>query len=240
MNYSFYSGAVGASAQQQRLDIIANNISNINTTGFKSKQGVFNNLIYSSMNALEGENSSLKAGAGAKLDKTDTDFEQGVLAMTGYPLDYAINGQGFFALYDPLSQETTYTRSGSFSLSEQPNGEIYITSSSGKWVLDPQGEPIIIEDPNEIDELHNIGVYIFEQKNGMINTGFSEFLPVEKNGEPISVDGQGILVQGFLENSNVGFEKETIHMLESQRVYQLSIQLVRAADEIENTINSLR
>ena len=237
MNYSLYSAMTGAQTQQKRMDVIANNLSNLSTTGFKSRQGAFSELIYQNMNAAEGEDTRLLRGAGARMVKADSDFSQGVVTPTGMDLDYAIDGDGFFALYDPLTEEISYTRNGHFSLSEQVDGSFMLVSDTGKWVLNSQGQP---NNMRSAEDDYDIGVYIFEQKNGMLNVGQSEFVPVEKNGQPIvSQDKEGLL-QGYLENSNVDFEREIVHMIESQRVYQMNIQMVKTTDEVTNTINSLR
>lgn len=237
MNYSLYSAMTGAQTQQRRMDVIANNLSNLNTTGFKSRQGTFSELIYENMNAAEGEDTRLLRGAGARMIKADSDFSQGVVVPTGSDFDYAIDGDGFFALYDPLTQEISYTRNGHFSLSEQPDGRMMLVSDTGKWVLNSQGQPNVMEG---YQSEYDIGVFIFEQKNGMLNIGQSEFLPVEKNGQPIVSQDKDGLLQGYLENSNVDFEREIVHMIESQRVYQMNLQMVQTTDEITNTINGLR
>lgn len=237
MNYSLYSAMTGAQTQQKRMDVIANNLSNLSTTGFKSRQGAFSELIYQNMNAAEGEDTRLLRGAGARMVKADSDFSQGVVTPTGMDLDYAIDGDGFFALYDPLTEEISYTRNGHFSLSEQVDGSFMLVSDTGKWVLNSQGQP---NNMRSTEDDYDIGVYIFEQKNGMLNVGQSEFVPVEKNGQPIvSQDKEGLL-QGYLENSNVDFEREIVHMIESQRVYQMNLQMVKTTDEVTNTINALR
>lgn len=237
MNYSLYSAMTGAQTQQKRMDVIANNLSNLSTTGFKSRQGAFSELIYQNMNAAEGEDTRLLRGAGARMVKADADFSQGVVTPTGMDLDYAIDGDGFFALYDPLTEEISYTRNGHFSLSEQVDGSFMLVSDTGKWVLNSQGQP---NNMRSAEDDYDIGVYIFEQKNGMLNVGQSEFVPVEKNGQPIvSQDKEGLL-QGYLENSNVDFEREIVHMIESQRVYQMNLQMVKTTDEVTNTINALR
>ncbi len=237
MNYSLYSAMTGAQTQQKRMDVIANNLSNLSTTGFKSRQGAFSELIYQNMNAAEGEDTRLLRGAGARMVKADSDFSQGVVTPTGMDLDYAIDGDGFFALYDPLTEEISYTRNGHFSLSEQVDGSFMLVSDTGKWVLNSQGQP---NNMRSAEDDYDIGVYIFEQKNGMLNVGQSEFVPVEKNGQPIvSQDKEGLL-QGYLENSNVDFEREIVHMIESQRVYQMNLQMVKTTDEVTNTINALR
>ena len=237
MNYSLYSAMTGAQTQQKRMDVIANNLSNLSTTGFKSRQGAFSELIYQNMNAAEGEDTRLLRGAGARMVKADSDFSQGVVTPTGMDLDYAIDGDGFFALYNPLTEEISYTRNGHFSLSEQVDGSFMLVSDTGKWVLNSQGQP---NNMRSAEDDYDIGVYIFEQKNGMLNVGQSEFVPVEKNGQPIvSQDKEGLL-QGYLENSNVDFEREIVHMIESQRVYQMNLQMVKTTDEVTNTINALR
>ena len=235
MNFSFYSGAVGAQTMQDRIDVISNNIANLNTDGYKTKNGTFTDLIYSQMGSGQGVQAGLNHGSGSKMSKTDTIFAQGNL--TGLPLDYAINGDGFFALYDPLTQTRTYTRDGSFQLSQQQNGEFYITNSSGKWVLDQNGNPITAESP---EGSHQIGVFVFAQKNGMQSVGNTEFIPVGKNGNPTATDGQGVLIQGAVEDSNVDFAREMAEILQTQRVYQMSLKMVQTSDEIESTINSLR
>lgn len=237
MNFSFYSSAVGAQAMQSKLDVVANNLSNLSTTGYKSKNGYFTDLVYKNIKNVDGDNGNVTYGAGTRMKKTDINFDQGNLTLTDMPLDYAINGDGFFALYDPATQSRTYTRDGSFQLSLQQNGQFYITNSDGKWVLDQNGNPIATED---INAEHPIGVFVFQQKNGMISVGNNEFQSVEKNGNPIASNGDGVLVRGAIEDSNVDFTKEISDMLQIQNVYQMSLKMVQTSDEIENTVNNLR
>lgn len=238
MNFSFYSSAVGAQAMQNKLDVASNNLSNLNTTGYKAKNGYFTDLIYKNIKNVEGDNGNVTYGAGTRLKKVDTNFEQGSFTLTDMPLDYAINGDGFFALYDPAEQVRTYTRDGSFQLSLQQNGQFYITNSDGKWVLDQNGNPIVA---NDVEAEHPIGVFVFQQKNGMVSVGNNEFMAIDKNGTPIASNGNdGLLVRGAIEDSNVDFTKEIADMLQIQNVYQMSLKMVQTTDEIENTVNSLR
>lgn len=237
MNFSFYSSAVGAKAMQNKLDVVSNNIANLNTTGYKSKNGYFTDLIYKNLRAVEGDDGNITYGAGTKINKVETNFDEGNLTLTDLPLDYAINGDGFFALYDPATQTRTYTRDGSFQLSLQQNGQFYITNSDGKWVLDQNGNPI---NTTDINAEHPIGVFVFQQKNGMLSVGNNEFQPIEKNGTPIASNGEGVLIRGIIEDSNVDFTKEISDMLEIQNVYQMSLKMVQTSDEVENTVNSLR
>lgn len=237
MNYSFYSATAAAQSQQRKFDVIANNLSNANTTGFKTKYVTFTDLMYQNMNAPEEEQTNLLRGAGSKLMKADTDYVQGVIIPTDGKFDFAIDGDGFFALFDPLNQQTSYTRNGHFELSQQQNGEMYLVAESGKWVLDKQGNPIVVE--NYEDDVE-VGIYIFDQKNGMFNLGHGEFLPQEKNGQARLAENDDHLIKGFLECSNVETEREMIYLLESQRAYQFAIKMIQTTDEIESNINSLR
>ncbi|MCI8342654.1 MAG: flagellar hook-basal body protein [Firmicutes bacterium] len=240
MNFSFYSASVGAQTHEKRMQVLANNIANVNTNGFKAKNGIFTDLVYKNMNAPEDERTQLTYGVGVKMLKDDTDFAQGHLQETGIELDFALVDNGFFALQEPATGEISYTRCGSFIRSyQQSNGNFYLASANGKWVLDSQGRPITI---NNIHDDVNVGVFIFDQKNGMLNIGQNEFQPVEKNTPLTSVDGieSGIVVRGVLEASNVDFAKELSRVIESQRAYQMSLKMVQTSDEIANTINNLR
>lgn len=239
MNQSFYSAAVGAGAQQARLNVIGNNFANINTHGFKTNNTVFSGLIYSNINAANGEVTNLRAGSGSRLEKTDTDFESGAFIETRMPFDYMIVGDGFFALYDPATEATTYTRDGGFRLSEQADGRMYLASDDGKWVLDRNNEPIVVT--NERDDLP-VAVFGFAVKNGIIHSGGSEFTTVAKNGEPILLNGneEQILQRGYLENSNVSMQSEMAKVIETQRAYQYALKMIQTSDEVETTINSLR
>lgn len=237
MNFSFYSSAVGAGSMQDRLDVVANNLANVSTTGYKSQNGYFSDLVYRNMRAGAGDNGNTTYGAGTKLKETALNFAQGNLTQTNLPLDYAINGDGFFALYDPATETTTYTRDGSFQMSRQQNGTFYLTDSNGKWVLDGNRNPIVVT--NAQDE-HPIGVFVFAQKNGMQSAGGNELTPVEKNGAPVVQQADGVLIRGALEDSNVDFSKEIATMMQVQRAYQMSINMVQTSDEIENLINNLR
>lgn len=235
MNMSFYTAAVGAGQQQNKLAVVGNNLANVNTVGYKTKTGVFSDLVYQNINAPANANTNLKQGSGGILERTETLFTEGSLMLTESQLDFAIQGQGFFALFDPGTQEFTYTRDGSFSLS-QLGDVLYLANDQGKWVMDSQMNPIVVLDPN--DEL-NIGIFDFENKNGMLSIGANQFLPVDKNGAPFLSENSE-LTRGALEGSNVDLGIEMARVIESQRAYQLSLKMIQTSDEITNTINNLR
>lgn len=241
MNLSFYSAAVGAGAHQANLDVVSNNIANCNTNGFKAKRGAFQDLLYTNLNAEAGADTDLKTGCGVRLEKADNSFTIGAFLETDRPLDYAITTEnGFFALYNPQTQEITYTRDGSFSLSMQQDEEFYLTDSDGKWVLDVDLQPIVCENEYDLHANYNIGVFDFAIKNGMQNLGSNEFSPIEKNGQPILIGSQGFLKRGCIERSNVNLADEISQVIKAQRAFQYALKMVQTSDEIETTINSLR
>lgn len=235
MNMSFYTAAVGAGQQQNKLAVVGNNLANISTVGYKAKNGVFSDLVYKNINAADYTNSNLKNGSGAILERTETQFSEGTLMLTDSQLDFAIQGQGFFALFDPGTQEFTYTRDGSFNLS-QLGDAVYLANEEGKWVMDSQMNPVTVVDQN--DQI-DIGIFDFENKNGMISVGSNQFVPVDKNGAPF-LSQESTLQRGALEASNVDMAMEMTRVIEAQRAYQLSLKMIQTSDEITNTINNLR
>lgn len=237
MNISFYNGAVGANTHQNRLDILANNIANVQTEGYKAQSAVFQDMLYSNMSAQPPDNGDLTVGSSARVEKTNIDFREGGMIDTGRKLDYTIVGDGYFALYDMGKDEVRYSRNGNFFMSQVGQGNsFYLCAKDGSFVLDENMAMIPIE---SYDDQPNIGVFDFANKEGILLQGDNSFLPVEKNGDPIRQD-EPTLKQGTLEMSNVDLSYEMANLIETQRAYQLSLRMVSTSDEIEQTINSLR
>lgn len=246
MNQSFYIGAVGAHQQLRRLNVHADNIANVNTFGFKADRADFTALMYQNHRGIEEE---LPMGVGARLLMTSTDFAQGAPSPTGRPLDYMIEGQGFFALVDLTDGQVTFTRNGAFYLTEhqQDSGRVdeqgqpiietvwCLTDGEGRFVLSDRGGLIEVED--QTDDLP-IGVFDYNNYNGMQQLSDTRYLPVEKNGGLWM--GTGKLIKGVLEMSNADLAEEMSKVIESQRAYGLALKMVQTSDEIETTINGLR
>ncbi len=235
MNRSFYASSVAAGAHQERLDIIANNVANINTNGYKALSAKFVDLLYENMNAPAGEESAMKSGSGTRVEKTDIDFLQGALQETNNPLDFALKGDSFFALLNPESQEVRYTRSGSFSMSEY-DGAFYLRAQNGDFVLDPNFQPITLWQQEQ--EL-NVGVFRFTNKEGFSCVGDNLYVPDMKNGAPFSAGGDSYM-RGYLESSNVDLAGQMTKLIETQRAYQFSLRMIQAFDEVKQIINNLR
>lgn len=236
MNQSFYTAALGVGSEQYKLDILANNTANINTWGYKTKVPIFSEVMYYEMKGKAEPNNELLTGTGVRIQKADTDFSQMTLAESEGDYHYAIEGDGFFMLRDPVSNEITYTRDGSFSLSLRGN-DFYLVSSTGKLVLDRNRNPILVNE-NSPDTLP-IGIFDFVNKNGMLSVGENEFTPVAKNGNPFEAE-DARLRKGMLEMSNVDFADQMTKVIEAQRAYSYALRMVQTSDEIESTINALR
>lgn len=262
MNISFYTATTGAQQQQDRLDVHANNIANVNTFGFRAKQPSFSQLMTGPVVGIEGD---LMRGVGSRMEDAATDFRQAGLTGTERSLDYAIQGDGFFGLLDPRTGEISYTRDGSFTLSEfKESGEVertetdengnsvtvreqgevshwYLSDGLGRFVLGKNGQRIEVDGGDEesaiIPELP-VGVFDFINRDGMRSLGDNRLIPVDKNGG-VSL-GSGEAVQGYLELSNADLANELAKVIESQRSFQYMLRMITTSDEIETTVNGLR
>ena len=237
MNMSFYTAALGAACQQEKMNVIANNIANVNTDGFRSKNAVFSDLMYYNMRDQQGADTRVKAGSGIALGRTDTDFSESSMAPTGGNTDFAISGRGFFMLQDPNTQAVSYSRNGKFNMSLRADG-FYLVNDNGKLVLDENRNPIRLDEEGIVGGARP-GIYTFPVQQGMLNTGNNELTATEKNGEPVlSADAE--LRQGYLEQSNVNLADEMSKTIECSRAYSYVLKMIQTSDEIEQVINSLR
>ena len=237
MNMSFYTAALGAVGQQEKMNVIANNIANVNTDGFRSKNAVFSDLMYYNMRDEQGADTRVKAGSGIAMGRTDTDFSESSMAPTGGNTDFAISGRGFFMLQDPNTQAVSYSRNGKFNMSLRADG-FYLVYDNGKLVLDENRNPIRLDEEGIVGGARP-GIYTFPVQQGMLNTGNNELTATEKNGEPVlSADAE--LRQGYLEQSNVNLADEMSKTIECSRAYSYVLKMIQTSDEIEQVINSLR
>ena len=259
MNISFYTATAGAREQQNRLDIHANNIANVNTNGFRAKQPSFSQLMTGPVTGIDRD---LARGAGSRVEDAATDFRQAALNGTERSLDYAIEGSGFFGLMDPRTGEISYTRDGSFTLSElkvmeeatasgedgaegettqQEVSHWYLSDGMGRLVLGTDGRRIEVSDEDaesgKIPELP-VGIFDFINHDGMLSMGDNRLMPVDKNGGVGF--GSGTAVQGYLELSNADLANELSKVIEAQRSFQYMLRMISTSDEIESTVNGLR
>lgn len=227
---AFYTAATSAKSNQSYLDIISNNMSNLQTIGYKAMKGEFSDLLYS--NLSQTQDGSLMVGCGSKLAKTDTIFTTGTLIQTDKETDFAITGDGFFGIQK--DDEIYYTRDGSFTIGNI-DGQNYLMLDNG-YVLDSNEEPIMIEN---IDDIATPAVYVFSNNGDLERVGDNLFKISNEDAE-YQISENPELKRGFIEGSGVFLAQEMVKMIQTQRAFQFNSKIIQVADEIEQTINSLR
>lgn len=231
---SFYTAASGTIQMQKGMDVTANNIANVSTTGFQAQKGAFADLVYTNIHAAEGTDSDLVSGHGTKLAKTDTLFAASALENTSRSLDYALpEAYQFFAIRS--GDTVKYTRNGNFHLSMQGNAN-YLVSSDGGYVLGANGQPIQVTDESAAAP---VGVFTFSNCDGLQREAGTYFVETAASGQAQAVRDAEVR-QGYLENSSVSLPDEMATILETQRAFQLNSKMVQISDEIMQTVNSLR
>ena len=251
MNIAFYSASTGMIAQQEGMDVTANNISNVNTVGFKALRPSFADCIYTEQRATEPE---WDTGHGQFLNKTDFMWEQGGFVSTEQPLDYALGGDGFFMVRD--YNGTDYlTRDGSFQISYIVD-HWELVNGNGEFVLDYEGNHITVPFETYVDDEGNevvtttidyaaltdmIGVYNVENNWGLDQDRNNHLVATERSGMPVAdADRETDKIEYYLEMSSVDFATEIVHVIESQRSYQMNARIVQIADEMQQIANNLR
>jgi len=261
---SLYTAATGMDALQTKLDTIANNLANINTTAFKKDRTNFEDLFYRH-EVLPGAEDSLgqrtptgiQVGLGARVSSIQTDYDQGAFETTGNQLDVAIEGDGFFQVADP-SGVLLFSRSGNFS--KNANGDLVMGSATLGRLLDP---PISLPEdtmgvaisPEGVVSIQQAGAATFTQvgtiqlarfvnPQGLLKMGENLYAESPASG-PATVGnpgslGLGLLRQNALELSNVEPVRELIDLITTQRAFELNSQAVQAGDQVLQLISNLR
>lgn len=228
---AYYTAVNGAMSSQNYLDVLSNNMANTQTEGFKKSKPEFSDLLYTNIRGVENSNTELKAGSGAKINKADVLFTQGTPVRTGIPTDFAIQGDGFFAVQ--FEEENLFTRGGSFEISNIDD-EKYLTYQGG-YVLNKEEEPIIVENSDDI----NVGVFVFSNNADLEQAGSNLFRIKNEDAEYNLLENSKVM-KGFVEASNVEVSEEMVKLIQIQRAFQLNSSIVKTADEIEQTINTLK
>jgi flagellar basal-body rod protein FlgG len=250
---ALHTAATGMDAQQQRIDVIANNLANVNTTGFKKSRVDFQDLLYQQVRA-PGTSSAqgvsvptgLQVGTGVRTAATHRTFTTGDLMQTGNQLDIAIEGNGFFQVTMP-DGTPAFTRAGNFELDAQgqivtPDGytldpAIAVPPGATSVTIGADGTvSVTIDGETEATEVGQIQLANFANPGGLMSIGRNFVRPTTASGEaqigPPGIDGVGSLSQGFLEMSNVKVVEEMIGLIASQRAYEISSKVIQASDEM--------
>lgn len=252
MSIGFYTGVSGMIAYQQQMDILAHNVANVNTYGYKADRAGFADLLYTRMTTrVEGKH---MVGHGTRVEKSELLNTQGALETTGFPLDFAILGEGFFGVQKGTG-EIEYTRNGAFHLSMEGK-KAFLTTSDGAYVLDKKGKALSVEvdaqGTPKLDGLGDLlGAFVFPNPHGLIQTDGSRFLPSDTSGQAVDASKSKLLqngdgsattqiVPGALERSTVDLGNEMVNVIQAQRAFQLNSRVVQTADQLDEVINNLR
>ncbi|MBR5486045.1 MAG: flagellar hook-basal body protein [Oscillospiraceae bacterium] len=246
MNITFFNGVSGLVAYQKDMDVLSHNMANVNTVGFKGSRSSFEELLYTEMDT-NGEPKHM-TGHGVRVSSVDVLHGQGQIMATNNPLDFAIEGDGFFAV--EREGRVEYTRSGAFRISADGN-KGYLVTTDGAFVLDSKGKEIKLEKMDDSESydlsevMEEIGVYVFPNPYGLEPVDGSSFLENDISGEPETYDYDDDdkpyeLRQCALESSNVNLGDQMVDLIVTQRAYQMNAKMVQTGDEIEEIINNLR
>jgi flagellar basal-body rod protein FlgG len=261
---TLYTAATGMESLETKLDVIANNLANINTVGFKRDRANFEDMFYRHYKLPGTQDASgeltptgVSIGLGAEVSSTQTNFSQGTFQQSNSPFDLAIEGQGLFQVLDP-SGETVYTRAGNFNLNA--NGQLVVGSATtGRIVqpaitIPPEATGVSIstdgtvqyKTPGQADlaTAGQLELSQFVNYDGLLKIGDNLYQETGASGPPINgtpgVDGLGVIKQSFLESSNVEPVHELIDLITTQRAFELNSQVVQAGDQIMQLISNLR
>jgi flagellar basal-body rod protein FlgG len=257
---SLWTGTTGMHGQQLNIDVIANNLANVSTTGFKKSKADFQDLLYQALKVPGSQTSAdtesptgIQIGLGVKPAAVTKIFTQGDLIQTENELDIAIEGNGFLQIEQP-NGNTGYTRAGALKLDSDGR----LTNSDG-YPLTPAitipdgytqitiGETgivsALIDNDTASTELGTIQLATFTNNSGLLAIGQNLFEESSSSGTPQTGtpgdDGYGTLLQTYLEGSNVNIVEELASMITTQRAYEINSKTIQTSDEMMQTTNNL-
>jgi flagellar basal-body rod protein FlgG len=238
----------GMAADEKQLDIIANNMANMNTPGFK-----FSDAYTQELNMPSVTDATSPVPSGTYVSSTDRNYTQGEITTTGNPLDLAVQGNGFFQVVMP-DDSIAYTRSGNFGV--DANGQI-VTKTGEKFypqITVPENTASISVSSTgviaatmldgTIQNLGQIELANFNNPRGLESAGDGLFKTSANSGDPIvaaaGTGSNGQIMQGSLENSNVDLANEMIKMMMSQKSYELNAKVMQTADQMMTIANGIK
>jgi flagellar basal-body rod protein FlgG len=260
MDPALRAAATGMMAQQTRTQVIANNLANVNTPGFKRSRAQFEDLLYQTVQGTQvlgtGDsftNPAIQVGRGTRLAAVQRMHMQGAIDQTGRNLDVAIEGDGFFQV-QKNNGDIAYTRDGSFGISDQgtlvtSSGEglippIRIPDDASEITISPTGIVSVIRaNDTQPSEVGRIELARFVNPSGMLALGQNMYAPTAASGTPSigfpSEEGMGRLQQGSLEASNVEIVQEMVEMITAMRAYEINSKAIKTSDEMGQIANNI-
>jgi flagellar basal-body rod protein FlgG len=257
-NAALHVARTGLDAQNMRMQVIANNLANVNTTGFKRDRASFETLAYQAMTAPGAASSEstkfatgTNLGTGVQINGTAKIDSQGSLQTTGNALDMAIQGAGFFQVAMPDGR-TGYTRDGNFNLSSdgtivtsdgyQLQPQIQIPEGATSITIGNDGTiSATLAGQTEVSELGRVEIARFTNPAGLQAEGNNLLTETGASGQPQvgagGIDGRGTIQQGSLESSNVNIVEELVDMIETQRAYEVNSKMISSTDQMLQYVN---
>ncbi|MCC8381529.1 flagellar basal-body rod protein FlgG [Xenorhabdus sp. PB30.3] len=257
---SLWVAKTGLDAQQTNMDVIANNLANVSTNGFKRQRAVFEDLLYQTERqpgAMSSEQtnlpSGLQIGTGVRPVATERLHSQGNLAQTNNSKDVAVKGQGFFQIQMP-DGTTGYTRDGSFQVDQ--NGQlvtaggfqvmpaIIIPDNATKVSIARDGiVSVNVQGQNAPQQVGQLTLTTFINESGLESIGENLYLETNSSGVPVEnapgINGAGLLYQGYVETSNVNVAEELVNMIQVQRAYEINSKAVSTSDQMLQKLTQL-
>lgn len=257
---SLYSSAAGMNSQQLNLDVIANNLANVNTTGFKKNKIEFQDLLYQTTRAAGSDQgggnllpAGIQIGHGSRAVSTAKIFSQGDVTKTSAEMDVAIEGQGFFQVQLPDST-LGYTRDGAFKMAQdgtiRTNDGLLVQGGFGNIPagttnisIAASGMVTTFSGTNKTSTFQ-ASLARFANPAGLTSMGGNVYAESDASGTAElgnpGENGFGRLQQGYLEMSNVKVVEEMVNLIVAQRAYEVNSKAVQAADEMMQISNNLR
>ncbi|MCB4812334.1 flagellar basal-body rod protein FlgG [Methylovorus menthalis] len=257
---SLWISKTGLDAQQTQMDVIANNLANVSTNGFKRSRAVFEDLLYQNIRQPGAQSSQqtqlpsgMQLGTGVKPVATERIFSQGNLQQTENAKDLAINGEGFFQVLLP-DGSTAYTRDGSFQVDNQ--GQMVTASgytiqpaitipANAQSITVGRDGTVSVTLPNSVatTQIGTIQLATFINPAGLQSKGENLYVETSASGTASTntpgSNGAGVLNQGYVETSNVNVVEELVSMIQTQRAYEINSKAITTSDQMLQRLSQL-
>lgn len=263
---ALHAAASGMKSLDTKLNVVANNLANIETVGFKQSRVNFEDLLYEirrepgGLNGLSEEiPHGIQVGLGVAVSGTQLNFQQGPLNPTDRQTDLAVRGTGFFQVQTVYNgqQTTAYTRAGNFVVNQQ--GNLVLANSEGSRLeptisiptdavsisVGPDGQVMVQQPGNpNLTSVGQLQLARFVNQEGLKQIGKNLFVETDASGPPVTgnpqTDGLGEILQGSLEGSNVDPVRELVDLIFTQRAFELNSQSIQSADQMMQVVGNLR